>query len=96
MTNFRAEDMVKIAHAKGSKGATKEAPPAPEPVAEEQPQVEEEQVEEEVPEGTTAEILGWVGDDQDRAQAALDKEEEDDSPRKGLTSELSKILGNDE
>jgi len=46
-----------------------------------------------VPDGTTAEILRWVGDDQQRAQRALDKEQADDRPRAGLTGELKKILG---
>jgi hypothetical protein len=45
-----------------------------------------------VPDGTTAEILRWVGDDKKRAQAALDKEQADDRPRHGLTGELKKIL----
>ena len=46
-----------------------------------------------VPDGTTAEILQWVGGDQDRARRALDKEQGDDRPRAGLTGELRKILG---
>jgi hypothetical protein len=46
-----------------------------------------------VPDGTTAEILRWVGDDKSRAQRALDKEQQDDRPRAGLTGELKKILG---
>jgi hypothetical protein len=45
-----------------------------------------------VPAGTTAEILRWVGDDKERAQAALDKEQGEDKPRGGLTGELKKIL----
>jgi hypothetical protein len=45
-----------------------------------------------VPDGTTAEILRWVGDDPERAQRALDKEQADDRPRTGLTGELNKIL----
>jgi len=46
-----------------------------------------------VPDGTTAEILRWVGDDKQRAQAALDKERQADKPRSGLTGELEEILG---
>jgi hypothetical protein len=46
-----------------------------------------------VPDGTTAEILRWVGDDKARAQRALDKEQQDDRPRAGLTGELRKVLG---
>jgi hypothetical protein len=45
-----------------------------------------------VPAGTTAEILRWVGDDKQRAQQALDKEQAEDKPRGGLTGELKKIL----
>ena len=45
-----------------------------------------------VPDGTTAEILQWVGDDKEKAQAALDKENADEKPRKGLTGELEEIL----
>jgi len=46
----------------------------------------------EVPTGTTAEILKWVGDDKDRAQAALDEEQKADRPRSGLTGELEQML----
>jgi hypothetical protein len=46
-----------------------------------------------VPDGTTAEILRWVGDDKGRAVRALEKERADDRPRAGLTGELNKILG---
>jgi hypothetical protein len=45
-----------------------------------------------VPDGTTAEILRWVGDDKRRAQRALDKEHGDEKPRAGLTGELKKIV----
>ena len=45
-----------------------------------------------VPSGTTAEILKWVGEDKQRAQAALDKEKQADRPRAGLTGELEQIL----
>lgn len=50
---------------------------------------------EQVPAGTTAEILQWVGDDKDKAQRALDKEQAGDKPRPGLTRGLKKIT-NDE
>lgn len=46
-----------------------------------------------VPEGTTKEVLAWVGDDKDRAQAALAAEKASDEPRKGLTRELEELLG---
>lgn len=49
-----------------------------------------------VPTGTTKEILAWVGDDQERAEQALDAEEKHDTPRVGLVRELRKIAGADE
>jgi hypothetical protein len=49
-----------------------------------------------VPDGTTAEILKWVGGDKKRAQAALDKEQAEKKPRGGLTGELNRILADDE
>lgn len=89
--NFRVEDMkMKVAIAKDSK-STKNKDKAPAPAAETTSQDPNA-----VPDGTTAEVLAWVGDDEARAQAALDKENADESPRKGLTSELEKILEADE
>lgn len=67
----------------------------------EQPEEETPQAEDEddqsadstpVPDGTTAEIVQWVGDDKDRAQRALDKEQSHQKPRPGLTKELKKVL----
>lgn len=57
--------------------------------------------EEEVPSGTSKEILGWVAGDKNRAQAALNKEQSGDQPRKGLVRELNELVaegddGNDE
>lgn len=46
----------------------------------------------EVPEGTTAEVLAWVGEDRERAQQALDAEKDADKPRSTLTRELEKIV----
>jgi hypothetical protein len=62
--------------------------PTADPVSEDAPEPEEEPV----PDGTSAEVLQWVGDDQGKAQRALDKEQADDKPRVGLTGELEKIL----
>jgi hypothetical protein len=91
MTNFRAEDMpVKVSIAEDSKPKKdKEPEPQAQEQEQEQPPAEEQS---EVPDGTTAEILQWVGDDKERAQQALDKENADESPRKGLTGELEKKL----
>jgi hypothetical protein len=81
----RGDMKVAIAEdSKTKKSTVKESAP--------EPQVEEQQTESEVPDGTSAEVLSWVGDDKGRAQAALDKENADESPRKGLTGELEKLL----
>jgi len=125
MTNFRAEDMMRVSHAKDSQTGKSEQPSAAQqsvdssqeqtgqqsgqesgqpPEQDTEETTEEQQASEDededssadaepVPDGTTAEILHWVGDDQDRAQRALDKEQADDRPRAGLTGELKKILG---
>lgn len=45
-----------------------------------------------VPEGTVKEVLEWVGEDKDRAQAALDAENATDEPRKSLIKELGEVL----
>ena len=50
----------------------------------------------EPPDGTSKEVLDWVGDDQARAQAALDKEQANEKPRVGLTEDLEKLLADDE
>jgi hypothetical protein len=42
--------------------------------------------------GTSAEVLGWVGDSKDRARQALAAEEESSKPRKGLVEELNELL----
>jgi hypothetical protein len=95
MTNFTGEDM-KVAIAEDSKKNNDEAAPqAQEQAVEEQPEAEEKSGTG-VPDGTTAEVLAWVGDDKERAQAALDKENADESPRKGLTGELEKLLEDEE
>lgn len=57
--------------------------PEPEPVKNEEPEVKT---------GTTKEVLEWVGDDKERARLALEHEEKDSSPRKGLVRELNEIL----
>jgi hypothetical protein len=47
----------------------------------------------EVPDGTVAEVLEWVGDDSDRAVAALEAEEAADQPRTTLVAALEKVVG---
>lgn len=46
----------------------------------------------EVPDGNVDEILGWVGDDHDRARAALAAEQVKDKPRKGVTGRCEQLL----
>lgn len=43
-----------------------------------------------VPDGPAAEVLEWVGDDKDRAKAALEAEEADQQ-RVGLTKKLKEL-----
>jgi hypothetical protein len=47
-------------------------------------------VEDTVPEGPAAEVLEWVGDDKDRAKAALEAEEAGQQ-RVGLTKKLKEL-----
>ena len=47
---------------------------------------------EQVPDAATPAVLAWVGDDKNRAQQALDKEQQSENPRKGLTNELNEII----
>lgn len=49
-----------------------------------------------VPKGSASAVLGWVGQDPDRARAALDAEKSNDRPRVGLTRDLEKILAAEE
>ena len=65
------------------------------PVAETAPETvteEEIAVTEEVPEGTISEIKKWVGDDVDRAQVALNKENASDDPRVTLVAYLEALV----
>lgn len=50
----------------------------------------------ELPRGTTKELLEWVGDDLERAQALLDAELEAEQPRKGLLNELQGLINGDD
>lgn len=44
------------------------------------------------PRGTTKEILGWVGEDLERAQRALDQENAEEKPRKTVVKALEDLL----
>lgn len=48
-----------------------------------------------VTDGTISEVLEWVGDDAEKAQAALDAENLKESPRKTLVDELETVILND-
>lgn len=45
-----------------------------------------------VPTGTVPEILSWVGDDKEKAKKALDTENEESKPRKGLITALTSVI----
>jgi hypothetical protein len=60
-----------------------------EPQQEPQQESDQEAQPEQVPEGTVQEVLDWVGDDQARAQQALDAERQGPN-RSSLTAELEK------
>lgn len=49
----------------------------------------------EVPDGTSEEILAWVGKDARRARRALQKEKNDDNPRESLTEGLQNVISED-
>ena len=44
------------------------------------------------PRGTSREVLEWVGEDPERAQFALDRENAGDEPRKTLIDKLEKLV----
>lgn len=45
-----------------------------------------------VPEGNVEGVMTWVGDDKDRAKAALESEEEAEKPRKTLVAKLKELI----
>mgnify|MGYP003617071901 CR=1 FL=1 len=70
---------------------------APEEVVEERAEVDATEAVDPnaVPDGTAKEVMDWVGDDEDRAQQALDAEEaKGEDGRKGLKRDLSAKLEN--
>ncbi|MEV0993426.1 hypothetical protein [Nonomuraea sp. NPDC050202] len=67
------------------------APPAPAVPSLANP--EPDDVHDEVPDGTVDDVLGWVGDDPDRARAALEAEEARDKPRSTLVARLREKAG---
>jgi hypothetical protein len=87
-TNFRAQDMLgskndRPAVVKEVTAAKKTAPSGDRPKHNE------------VPDGTSEEILAWVGDDAARARRALAKEKKDDNPRESVTGPLNEVIDRD-
>lgn len=66
--------------------------PAPVDGGEDTDPVDEEDTEP-VPDGTATDILGWVGDNPDRAERALGAEAERDKPRTTLITKLEALTG---
>ena len=96
-TNFTSIDMLDASQkdAQSKKAAPKDEQKPVEQKPVEQPQAEQEQeaVELEVPGGSVDEITEWVGDDKDRAKAALAAENVKSSPRKTLVAALNEVIG---
>lgn len=49
-----------------------------------------------VPKGTSKEVLKWVDGDPEKARLALDAEQADGTPRKGLEKDLQELVGEDQ
>lgn len=73
-------------------GASSESEETEETATTEDTEEDDEESHEEVPDGTSREVLNWVGEDKQRAQAALAKEQANERPRSGLTEDLQKIV----
>ena len=94
-TDFREEgdDMPKISREGGPSNAGADSgvlQPQDEDV--EQPAVPTEPVDGEVPDGSIETVLEWVGDDEDRASAALQVEQDKSTPRVTLINALEAKL----
>jgi hypothetical protein len=89
-----AEDQVEPDPGTGEPVVSPPFEPVEPPVEPVEPPVEPSPVDPaEVPAGSAEAVLAWVGDDQDRARAALAAEgERDKGPRAGLSRELAAIL----
>lgn len=91
MKNFRVEDMpVKVAIAEDSKSESQKK--RSQRKAGSQAQQQAAPTSNEPPDGTSTEVKEWVGDDPQRAQAALDKEQANEKPRSTLTEDLQEIV----
>lgn len=94
LTNFRASDFDKRKDSVKAVRSKRDAYTEPKPTT--QPVVAPDADPNAVPAGTVPEVLTWVGDDKEKAQKALDAENENDKPRKGLVSELDAILAKED
>lgn len=91
MTNFTAADMPSAGSRKPAKKASKKR------ASRKQAKVEQAPADpNEVPQGTVNELLEWVGDDKDRAQLALDAENEKASPRSTAIDAFESIILSDD
>lgn len=82
-TNFTADSFPSAEGYVAPDAPEEQAAPAPEP---------EDSGSEEVPTGTINEVKAWVGDDKERAQAALDAENAKETPRSTLVDWLEGVL----
>ena len=70
-----------------------EEPADPKGLAEEEPESPDDELD---IDATATDILGWVGDDPDRAEEALAAERAKDKPRSTLVKQLERLAGADE
>lgn len=94
-TNFRAQDFKKGGVVGSTRDKRTAARRQAEPTPTTQPVVDPENPDA-VPAGTIPEVLTWVGDDKEKAQKALDEENKNEKPRKGLVEELEAKLAPEE
>jgi len=90
-TNFRAQDMLGSKHDRPDAG---DRGPAVKKTTAAQPEQHRERSNK-VPEGTSEEILAWVGDDASKARRALAHEKKDDNPRESVTGPLNEVIEKD-
>lgn len=95
-TNFRASDFTSLGSKndkpsassnEGDKPVAKKAAAEPRKTSESDPN--------KVPEGTSQEVLDWVGSDPSRAKKALSAEKKSDDPRSSVTEPLERIVEED-
>jgi hypothetical protein len=91
LTNFTAADFDGSKPVRNMVRSKRDRLSGPQETTKPLPQATEDP--EAVPAGTVPEVLTWVGDDPVRAQKALDEENKNDRPRKGLVSSLTEMVG---